>query len=131
MPTTYKPDTYYRFNGFAPNWLATSGVMNYCEENGCHWVLDTLASYAPTMAKRQGLDYLLVVEVRRTDGQGGIFTIKQETHDGNSHGEEIVVRQDFDYTSLKRNLKFWAINESMDGKHDPSAKTIVMLPEEY
>lgn len=127
----YEPDTYYRFNAFAKNWLATSGVMNYCEENKCHWVLDTLASYAPTMAKRQGLDYLLVVEVKLAGKHGGIFTITQETWDGKSHGEEIVIRQDFDFTSLKAPVKFWAVNESEDGKHDPSAKTIVMLPEEY
>lgn len=131
MPITYEADTYYRFSPFAKNWIATSGVMNFCERNQCFWVLDTLASYAPTLAKRKRVDYFLIVtvEVNRQD-KTALFSIKQEIRDALTEGEEVLIRQAIDYTDLTENLKFWAINES-PGDYNPKNQTVVLLPDEY
>lgn len=131
MTVTYEPDTYYRFNPFVKNWLATCGIMTLCERHQCFWVLDVLASYAPTLAKRKGVDYFLIVtvEVNRED-KTALFTIKQEIRDALTEGEEVLIRQAIDYTDLTENLKFWAINES-PGDYDPSKRTVVLLPDEY
>ena len=75
MTMTYEADMYYRISPFAKNWIATSGVMNHCERNRCYWVLDTLASYAPELAKRQGVDYFLIVRVEVHPDQTADFII--------------------------------------------------------
>lgn len=131
MPMTYEADTYYRFSPFAKNWIATSGIMNHCETNRCFWVLDTLASYVPTLAKTQGVDYFLIVQVEVSPDKTAVFTIQQEEHDqeGNTHYKTLI-RQDLDYTDLKETWKFWAINET-SGAYDPACQTVVLLPEEY
>jgi len=131
MNAVYEQDMYYRFNPFAKNWIATSGVMNYCERNKCFWVLDTLASYVPTLAKEKGVDYCLIVTVEVSPDQKAVFKITQEEHDeeGNS-ADKTLIRQDIDYTDLKEGLKFWAINET-SGSYDPTAQTVVLLPDEY
>lgn len=131
MPTTYEADMYYRFSPFAKNWIATSGVMNHCERNRCFWVLDAVASYVPTLAKRNGVDYFLIVSVEVNPDKTALFTIKQEKHDrqGNHHYKTLI-RQELEYTDLKESLTFWAINESA-GAYDPACQTVVLLPEEY
>ena len=116
---TYEADLYYRFSPFARNWIATSGIMTLCERYQCFWVLDTLASYVPTLATRKGVDYFLIVTVDVQADQTALFTIKQEIRDGLSEGEEILIRQVIEYTDLKEHLKFWAINES-PGDYDPT-----------
>ncbi len=132
----YEADTYYRFSPFAKGWLATSGVMNFSERNRCYWVLDVLASYVPTLAKRKDVDYFLIVTVQvNQEDKTALFTIKQEIRDAllkteENKGEEVLIRQAIDYTDLKENLKFWAINES-PGNYDPKNQTVVLLPEEY
>ena len=131
MSVAYEQDTYYRFSPFAKNWIATSGIMNHCQRNQCFWVLDTLASYVPTLARTPGVDYFLIVQVVVNPDQTAVFTIQQEEHDeeGNT-GHRTLVRQDLDYTDLKDSWKFWAINES-SGAYDPACQTVVLLPEEY
>lgn len=131
MSIAYEPDMYYRFSPFARNWIATSGVMNYCDRNQCFWVLDTVASYVPTLAKTKDVDYFLIVTVEVQPDHTALFTIKQEAHDreGN-HYYKTLIRQDIDYTDLKESLKFWAINESPD-RYNPNNQTVLLLPEEY
>ena len=128
MPTTYEPDTYYRFSPFAKKWLATSGVMDHCEANRCYWVLDTLASYVPELAKKKGMDYFLIMEVEVKPDKTAIFTISQESRTDDDY--ITLICQALDYTDLKESLKFWAINESA-GDYDPACQTVVLLPEEY
>jgi hypothetical protein len=128
MPTTYEPDTYYRFSPFAKQWLATSGVMNHCEQHRCFWVLDTLASYTSTLAKRKGVDYFLIVQVEVKPDKTAVFTIQQEAQADDDY--ITLIRQELDYTDLKESLKFWAINESA-GNYDPTCQTVLLLPEEY
>lgn len=131
MTTIYEADTYYRFSPFAKNWVATSSIMNFCERNQCFWVLDTIASYVPILAKRKGVDYFLIVTVEGKPNQKATFSIKQEDVDQEENSQyKTLIRQDIDYTNLKTDLKFWAINES-PGNYDPSAQTVVLLPEEY
>lgn len=124
----FEADTYYRFSPFAKRWIATSGVMNHCEKNRCFWVLDTLASYVSTLARTQGVDYFLIIQVEVNPDQTGVFTIEQEEPGTTEH--RVLVRQELDYTDLKTPLKFWAINES-SGAYDPACQTVVLLPEEY
>jgi hypothetical protein len=129
MPTAYESDTYYRFSPFAKQWLATSGVMNHCEQHRCYWVLDTLASYVPELAKKKGMDYFLIVQVEVKPDKTAVFTVCQES--SNQDDEYItLVQQNLEYTDLKESLKFWAINESA-GNYDPTCQTVVLLPEEY
>ena len=130
MSVTYETDTYYRFSPFVRNWIATSGVMSFCEHHRCFWVLDTVASYVPTLAKRKGIDYFLIVTVEVNPDKTALFTIKQEIRNALAEGEEVLIRQVIDYTDLKENLKFWAINES-PGDYDPKNQTVVLLPDEY
>ncbi len=130
MNTQYQQDVYYRFSPFAKNWIATGGIMAHCERNKCFWVLDTLASYVPMLVKQKGVDYFLIVTIDVNPDQTAVFTIKQEGHDGDGDIYRVLVRQELEYTDLKDNLKFWAINES-PGDYDPSAQTVVLLPEEY
>ncbi len=40
----YNSEQYYRFNRLTTNWVATCGVMNFCCDNKCKWVLDVIAS---------------------------------------------------------------------------------------
>jgi hypothetical protein len=128
MTMTYEADMYYRISPFAKNWIATSGVMNHCEQNRCYWVLDTLASYAPELAKRQGVDYFLIVRVEVHPDQTADFIIEQE--DPELGDPVVLIRQELEYTDLKQSLKFWAINESA-GDYDSRCNTVVLLPEEY
>ncbi len=130
MNKVYEQDTYYRFSPFAQKWVATSGVMNLCERNACYWVLDIIASYVPELAKGKGIDYFLIVTVEVNPDQSCRFTIKQEGRDGDGDSYRILITQDIDYTDLKENLKFWAINES-PGDYNPNAQTVVLLPDEY
>lgn len=130
MSVPYDQDSYYRFSLLAKNWIATSGVMNRCEQNRCFWVLDTLASYVPTLAKTQGVDYFLIVQVEVSADQTAVFTIKQEDHDKGGDRYRVLVRQEIEYTDLSKNLTFWAINESA-GDYNPACQTVVLLPEEY
>lgn len=133
----YKSEIYYKFSHFAKNWVATSGVMNYCAENKCNWVLDLVASYVPTLNRAstapEGIDYLLTINVELQDARGARFSITQETGgwvDENTNEIRIIVNQDIEYTDLKGNLKFWAINSS-SGNFDPNLQTVLLLPEEY
>jgi len=105
--------------------------MTLCERHQCFWVLDVLASYAPTLTKRKRVDYFLIVtvDVNRED-RTALFTIRQEIRDALTEGEEVLIRQAIDYTDLTESLKFWAINESPDD-YDPDCQTVVLLPEEY
>ena len=131
MSVTYEADTRYCFSRFVKNWIATSGVMNFCERNQCFWVLDTLASYVPALAKHKNVDYFLIVTVEvNQEEETAVFTIKQEIKDALTEGEEVLIRQAFDYTDLKTDLKFWAINES-PGNYDPNNRTVILLPDEY
>ncbi|MBK8191391.1 MAG: hypothetical protein IPK79_13205 [Vampirovibrionales bacterium] len=131
MSVAYEQDTYYRFSLFAKNWIATSGIMNHCQRNQCFWVLDTLASYVPTLARAQGVDYFLIVQVEVSLDKTSVFTIQQEQHDKEGNATyQTLVRQEIDYTDLKETWTFWAINES-SGAYDPACQTVVLLPEEY
>ncbi len=130
MNTQYQQDVYYRFSPFAKNWIVTGGIMAYCERHQCFWVLDTLASYVPTLAKQNGADYFLIVTVEINPDQTAIFTIKQEDHAKDGEQYRVLIHQEISFTDLKDNLKLWAINES-PGDYAPSAQTVVLLPEEY
>lgn len=130
MNTQYQQDVYYRFSPFAKNWIATGGIMAYCDRYQCFWVLDTLASYVPTLAKQSDVDYFLIVTVEVSLDQTAIFTVKQEDHTKDGEQYRVLIRQEISFSDLKDNLKFWAINES-PGQYDPSAQTVVLLPEEY
>lgn len=130
MNTQYQQDVYYRFSPFAKNWIATGGVLVFCDGHQCFWILDTLASYVPELSTRQGADYFLIVTVEINPDQTAVFTIKQENHDRDGEDYSVLVRQEIDYTDLKEDLKFWAINETT-GAYDPTAQTVVLLPEEY
>lgn len=130
MSVTYETDMYYRFSPFVRNWIATSGIMSFCERHRCFWVLDTVASYVPTLAKRKGVDYFLIVTVEVNPDKTALFTIKQEIRDALDEGEEVLIRQVIDHTDLAENLKFWAINES-PGDYDPKNQTVILLPDEY
>lgn len=131
MTTIYEDEKYYRFNPFAKNWVATSGIMNHCEKSQCFWVLDAIASYVPTLAKCKGVDYFLIVSVEVNQNKTALFTIKQEQHDEREGCHyKVIIQQEIEYTDLKENLTFWAINES-SGVYDPACQTVVLLPEEY
>lgn len=114
----FEPDKYYRFSPFC-SWIATSGIMNQCEECKCFWILDVVASYVPQLAKA---DYLKIIEVKLNkasgdgEGQGALFTVHDEIN-----GE--LVRQEIQFTDLEKDVKWWAIT---DDEH-----TVILLPEEY
>lgn len=139
----YESERYYKFSPFARNWVATSGIMNYCETNQCHWVLDIIGSYIPAIAKKSKVDrvdYLLTIKVIRnklapsklnpyTREGGAMFAItQQDMHDDNK--VKILILQKIEFTDLEEDLKFWAINSSTDN-FDSNQQTVLMLPEEY
>ena len=91
----YEDGNYYKFNAFAPQYVATSGVMNLAEEKQCYWFLDCIASYAKTESIVKG-DYLRVVElIKNKNDDGCLFTITDEIS-----GE--LVAQKIPYTNFRR-----------------------------
>jgi len=119
----YDSESYYKFSPFAYNWVATAGVMQACEDQGCHWLLDTLASYVMGLAKVKNLDYFLVVELSPTEFHGQMdFTIRDD--------KGIIIVTQRIQTELGKYQKFWAICES-PGYYTPARRTVVLLPDEY
>lgn len=118
---------YYKFNPFAKNWIATSGVMHLCDEHKAYWILDVIASYAPSR-KLVGADYMLIINIKLNKTTSGcLFTISHEVN-----GEQkIIVRQRIPYTDLDRDVTIWAICDSESGKYNFHKTTTLMLPEEY
>ena len=108
-------DTRYKFNSFAPSYVATGTVMNSCEELECFWVMDCIASYAGELVKLNA-DYLKIITVTLNKKGGCIFKIEDEING-------VLITQDIEFTDLKVDLKLWAIDE---GEY-----TIVMFPSEY
>lgn len=111
----YNSEQYFPINCYVKDWVVTGGIMYFCEQNGCFWILDVVASYAPTLIKLKA-DYLKIIEVvvNLETGQC-VLTISDEIN-----GE--LVRQEI-LSDLKTNVKFWAITEG--------DKTIILLPSEY
>jgi len=71
----YDLDSRYKFNSFAPNYIATGNVMNSCEELSCHWMMDCIASYAADLVKLKA-DYLKIVTVTLDKKGGCVFQIE-------------------------------------------------------
>lgn len=122
---------YHRFSMFTKQWVATTGIMQYCENNKCNWVLDVIASYIPKINKKAhitGLDRMLLINVEKNKSNDGAkFSISHEVR-----GTIVqILQQRIPFTDLEENLKFWAINESGKEYFNPPARTIVLLPEEY
>jgi hypothetical protein len=111
----YDQDTRYRFNRFAMNYIATANVMNFFEEHQCFWLGDVIASYKPTLIKKNA-DYLKVVQVNLNETGGCTFTIGDEIN-----GQ--LVKQDIPFTDLKENVTFWLISE---GENE-----VLIFPEDY
>ncbi len=128
--TIYQPETYYKFNPFARNWIATYGVMTTCEHLQCHWVLDVIASYVSKLSGIKDIDYFLIITVKVNDDQSAVFTLKQEDQLDSDEVYRTLITQELDYTDLKEDITFWAINES-PGNYDPQNRTVVLLPDEY
>ena len=126
----YEAEEYYKFNLLAPNWIATSGIMNFCRQNKSFWVLDVITSYLPSLhrlAKFGNLDYMLIIEVKVKNSKA-TFTIFQQPDEE----RKIVIKQNIPYTNLNENLIFWAINETDKyPSYDPTGTTVLMLPSEY
>jgi len=125
----YEPENHYRFNLLAKNWVATAGVMNFCHDNKCMWVLDVITSYLPNLfalARVKNVDYMLIIEVKVSKNDKAIFTISQQPDEE----LQILFKQNISYTTLTKNLKFWAINETTDN-YNPADPTVLLLPEEY
>ena len=123
----YESETYYKFNYFAINWVATCGVMNYCHDNKCKWILDVISSYVLKLSRMRSVDYMLIVEVALDSKRGATFTISQQPANDEP---TVLIRQTVEFTDLQHGVKFWAINESADN-YDPRSRTVLMLPEEY
>ena len=111
----YDQDTRYRFNGFARNYIATATVMNFFEEKGAYWVGDVIASYKPTLIKKNA-DYLKVVQVNLNETGGCTFTIGDEIN-----GQ--LVKQKIPFTDLKENVTLWLITEGPN--------EVLLFPQEY
>ena len=94
-------------------WAATSGIMNFVDENKCYWLLDIIASYTPEL---KDADYLKIITVDLKDGHRAFFKVTDEIN-----GE--LITQDIEYTDLTCGIKWLAIT-----KDD---LTTVLLPEEY
>ena len=109
----YSVDTYYRFNAFAKNYIATGNLMMFCEEHQCHWIMDCIASYKPNLI---GKDYLKVVTVTLNDKGGCTFKIETEI-------EGLLVEQDIPFTDLTEDVKIWMVDQGDD--------VVCMLPEDY
>lgn len=126
----YPAETYFKLSRFTPNWLATSGVMNLCEEQKCYWFLDIIISYIPKILEKSP-DYLIIFKItlNKKDPTSARFTASW----ADSPGERatVKIKQDIPFTDLAENLTVWAINESGTDKHNPKCNTILLLPEEY
>ena len=108
----YEAEKLYQFSPFTKAWVATSGIMNFVDENNCYWLLDIIASYVPQL---KDADYLKIITVELTDGSA-VFKVTDEIN-----GE--LITQDIEYTDLTCEIKWWAITED--------DLTTVLLPEEY
>ena len=111
----YNIDTRYKFNGFAPTYVATGTVMNLCEDLECYWVMDCIASYAAELVKLKA-DYLKVVDVTLNKEGGCVFQISDEING-------VMIVQDIEFTDLTTDLKIWCVDEG--------DLTVVLLPSEY
>lgn len=109
----YDQDTIYLFNRFSPTWFATAGVMRFCEEKSCHWLLDVVASYS---AQLKDADYLKVIDLKLGEGSKAFFTVMDEV-------TGLLVKQEIDFTDLDVDVKWWAVTEG--------DKTTVLFPSEY
>ena len=111
------------------DWVATSGIMNFCHDNKCFWVLDVVTSYLPYLfglAKSRDIDYMLIIEVKVGKKNKAVFTISQQPEEE----RQILFKQNIPYTTLNENLIFWAINETADN-YNFTSRTVLLLPEEY
>jgi hypothetical protein len=107
-------DTYYRFNNFARNYVATGNLMNFCETNSCMWILDCVISYAPQL---QDKDYLQIVTVTRVPNSlKAVFKIEDEING-------LLVEQHISYTDLEEDVKFWIVQQG--------DQWVCLLPSEY
>jgi len=112
----YDQDTRYKFNQFAPNYIATSGVMNFFEDHQAHWLGDVIASYRNTLIKKKA-DYLKVINMEvDVENTCGVFTISDEIN-----GE--LVKQIIPYTDLTESVVMWLIEES--------PYEVLLFPSEY
>jgi hypothetical protein len=110
----YESESYYKFSAFVTDWIATAGVMNFCEENACYWILDVIESYTPQLKEA---DYLKIIEVVvDTEKSSCVFTIRDEIK-----GE--LIRQEIPFTDLTENVVIWGITEA--------DRTVLLLPSEY
>jgi hypothetical protein len=89
--------------------------MYFCEQNACFWILDVVASYAPTLVKLNA-DYLKTIEVVvNLETAHCVLTIRDEVK-GKLVKQEIC-------SDLQEDVKFLAITEA--------GKTLILLPTEY
>jgi hypothetical protein len=127
MTQVYEEDTYYRFSLFVPSFMATCGVMRQARDKSCYWVLDCIASYAPSLAvSKTPWDYMIVAEVLLNDEDSScVFRLSDEM----GH----TIEQPIEFTDLRKPIKWWLINETVKEKRtfDPKARTVILLPEEY
>ena len=113
MTMIYETEKLYQFSPFTKAWVATSGIMNFVDENKCYWLLDIIASYTTEL---KNADYLKIITVELKDGRRAVFKVTDEIN-----GE--LITQDIEYTDLMCGIKWWAITED--------DLTTVLLPEEY
>lgn len=115
----YKPDgfygteKYYRLSCLV-NLYGTDGIAYVLETKSCFWIGDIIASYYDKLLKR---NYFYVVYFLKDEKQVII------TDDN----DEIVVKQDIEYTDLDCNLKFFMSKTAFNGKKC----FVLMLPSEY
>lgn len=121
----------YKF-GLSPRWLATEGVLEYCQENKCMWIFDVITSYIPKLTRlwvKGYVDYMLVITVKlnKTNKSSATFKISHEVE-----GDMVtLITQKIEYTTLPENVEFWAINSSSNQSYHPAKSTTLMLPSEY
>lgn len=122
----YQDGNYYQANVFARNVLATAGIMNFCEEHKCYWLLDVIVSHLPTAVKKQA-DYMLVAELKLGKNDSCVFTLSDEFN-----GEpRIIAKQNIEFTDLDQDTVFWVINDDPSVPFSLKNRSIILLPSEY
>jgi hypothetical protein len=118
--SSYGTDNYTKISPFAPNLLATDGVIHMAEELQCYWLLDIVASYMTAIQRLSNKteNYFFVIRLSKLEGNKALFTIDEGNDD-----EIFNIIQEIPYTDLKMNVRMYL---QTDGKY-----WTLMQPSEY
>lgn len=114
---------YYRHSALFPNLLITAGTKEFCEENGCYWYVDVIASYQrhPKITKDsmlQQIQFWKVIKSPEISYEARVICERDSN--------DIALYQDMEYTDLNLDLDTRLWLSPCDEQY-----LVVMRPDEY